>query len=96
MAMDSQYREQPKWRQLCKLLPCEDPIKDRNMETITLLCAVLLFWSTTATYAQNSSAVVSAASGRFQSRLRFRQSRKRAWARLYVVHVGPTQLGRYS
>lgn len=62
MDMDSQYREQPKWRQLCKLLPCEDPIKDRNMKTITLLCAVLLFWSTTATYVQNSSAVVSAAS----------------------------------
>jgi hypothetical protein len=33
------------------------------MKTIALLCAVLLYWSTTATYAQNASAMVSAASG---------------------------------
>jgi hypothetical protein len=45
-----------------QLLPSEDSIKDRNLKTINLLCALLLLWSPAATYAQNASAVVSAAS----------------------------------
>ena len=62
MGVDGQYREQPKWRQLFQFVPCRYAIKDCKMQTPTLLCAVLLFLSTTASDAQNSSAVIDAAS----------------------------------